>query len=83
MAKLKCGVCETEFPAIRERHYVVRDRAKTGIVAIFFHLTTSRKSTTALIARIAAVRSLQRAASIATFPSILRAVTARSRERRL
>lgn len=35
MAMLKCGVCETEFPAIRERHYVVRDRAKTGIVATF------------------------------------------------
>lgn len=33
MANLKCGVCGTEFPAIRERHYIARDRAKTGVVA--------------------------------------------------
>ena len=35
MANLKCGICGTEFPAIRERHYTSRDLMKTGVVAAF------------------------------------------------
>ena len=33
MANIKCKVCGTEFPAIRERHYISRDMTKTGLVA--------------------------------------------------
>ena len=32
---MKCNVCGTDFPAIRERHYVSRDNSKTGFVAAF------------------------------------------------
>ena len=32
---LKCKICGTEFPAIRERHYLSRDLTKTGIAAAF------------------------------------------------
>ena len=32
---LKCKICGTEFPAIKERHYVVRDNGKTGLSAAF------------------------------------------------
>ena len=35
MANLKCKVCGTEFPAIRERHYISRDLTKTGIGTVF------------------------------------------------
>lgn len=30
---MKCHVCGTEFPAIRERHYIARDLTKTGLAA--------------------------------------------------
>ena len=33
MANIKCKVCGTEFPAIRERHYISRDMTKTDLVA--------------------------------------------------
>lgn len=26
---LKCKICGTEFPAIKERHYIARDNGKT------------------------------------------------------
>lgn len=32
---LKCKICGTEFPAIKERHYVARDNNRTGAVAVF------------------------------------------------
>ena len=32
---MKCKICGTEFPAIKERHYVVRDNGKTGLSAAF------------------------------------------------
>ena len=32
---LKCKICGTEFPAIKERHYIVRDNNKTGAVVVF------------------------------------------------
>lgn len=32
---LKCKICGTEFPAIKERHYIARDNGKTGLVAAF------------------------------------------------
>ena len=32
---MKCHVCGTEFPAIRERHYIARDLTKTGVAAAF------------------------------------------------
>jgi len=32
---MKCSVCGTEFPAIRERHYIARDLTKTGVAAAF------------------------------------------------
>ncbi len=35
MANLKCEICGTEFPAIRERHYISRDMTKTGVAAVF------------------------------------------------
>ena len=31
---LKCKVCGTEFPALKERHYTSRDEEKTGLTAI-------------------------------------------------
>ncbi len=31
---LKCKICGTEFPAIKERHYIVRDNSRTGAVAV-------------------------------------------------
>ena len=30
---MKCNVCGTVFPAIRERHYISRDNSKTGLAA--------------------------------------------------
>jgi len=32
---MKCTVCGTEFPAIRERHYISRNLTKTGVAAAF------------------------------------------------
>lgn len=32
---LKCKICGTEFPAIRERHYIARDNGKTGLSSAF------------------------------------------------
>lgn len=32
---LKCKICGTEFPAIKERHYIARDNGKTGLSATF------------------------------------------------
>ena len=32
---LKCKICGTEFPAIKERHYIARDNIKTGAVVVF------------------------------------------------
>lgn len=32
---LKCKVCGTEFPAIKERHYICRDGGKIGLLAAF------------------------------------------------
>lgn len=32
---LKCKVCGTEFPAIKERHYIARDNGKTGLSSAF------------------------------------------------
>ena len=32
---LKCKVCGTEFPAVKERHYVARDNGKTGLSSAF------------------------------------------------
>lgn len=31
---LKCKVCGTEFPAIKERHYIAKDNSRTGAIAI-------------------------------------------------
>lgn len=31
---LKCKICGTEFQAIEERHYIVRDNGRTGAVAV-------------------------------------------------
>lgn len=31
---LKCKICGTEFPAVKERHYVARDNTRTGAVAV-------------------------------------------------
>lgn len=31
---LKCKICGTEFPAIKERHYIARDNSCTGAVAV-------------------------------------------------
>lgn len=28
---LKCKICGTEFPAVKERHYVARDNGKIGL----------------------------------------------------
>lgn len=30
---LKCKICGTEFPAIKERHYISRDAGKIGLSA--------------------------------------------------
>ena len=32
---LKCKICGTEFPAIKERYYIARDNNKTGAVVVF------------------------------------------------
>lgn len=32
---LKCKICGTEFPAIKERHYIARDNNKTGVLVVF------------------------------------------------
>ena len=32
---LKCKICGTKFPAIKERHYVARDNGKTGLSSAF------------------------------------------------
>lgn len=32
---LKCKICGTEFPAIKERHYIARDNGKTGLSSAF------------------------------------------------
>ena len=32
---LKCKICGTEFPAIKERHYIARANNKTGAVVVF------------------------------------------------
>lgn len=32
---MKCKICGTEFPAIKERHYIARDNNKTGAVVVF------------------------------------------------
>ena len=32
---LKCEICGTVFPAIKERHYIARDNGKTGLSSAF------------------------------------------------
>lgn len=32
---LKCNICGTEFPAVKERHYIARDNGKTGLSSAF------------------------------------------------
>ena len=32
---LNCTVCGTEFPAVKERHYIARDNGKTGLSTAF------------------------------------------------
>lgn len=32
---LKCKICGTEFPAIKEKHYIARDNNRTGAVVVF------------------------------------------------
>ena len=32
---LKCKICGTEFPAIKEIHYIARDNGKTGLSMAF------------------------------------------------
>ena len=32
---LKCKICGTEFPAIKERHYIARENNRTGAVVVF------------------------------------------------
>ena len=32
---MKCKICGTEFPAIKERRYIARDNNKTGAVVVF------------------------------------------------
>lgn len=32
---LKCKICGTEFPAVKERHYVARDNGKIGLSSAF------------------------------------------------
>lgn len=31
---LKCKICGTEFPAIKEKHYIARDNNRTGAVVV-------------------------------------------------
>lgn len=31
---LKCKICGTEFPSIKEKHYISRDSGKTGLAAV-------------------------------------------------
>ena len=31
---LKCKICGTEFPAVKERHYIARDNSRTGAVVV-------------------------------------------------
>lgn len=32
---LKCKICGTEFPVIKEKHYISRDNGKTGLSSAF------------------------------------------------
>ena len=32
---MKCKICGTEFPAIKEKHYIARDNNRTGAVVVF------------------------------------------------
>lgn len=32
---LKCKICSCEFPAINEKHYIVRDNGKSGLAVAF------------------------------------------------
>lgn len=32
---LKCKICGTEFPAVKDRHYITRDDGKTGLSVAF------------------------------------------------
>lgn len=32
---LKCKICGTEFPAVKDKHYISRDNGKTGIATAF------------------------------------------------
>lgn len=32
---LKCKICGTEFPAIKENHYISRDNGKKGLAVAF------------------------------------------------
>lgn len=32
---LKCKICGTEFPAVKDRHYITRDDGKVGLEAAF------------------------------------------------
>lgn len=31
---LKCKICGTEFPAIKEKHYIAKDLGMTGVVRV-------------------------------------------------
>ena len=31
---LKCKICGTKFPAVKERHYISRGEGKTGLAAV-------------------------------------------------
>lgn len=32
--KIKCKICECEFNPIREKHYISKEGAKTGLIAV-------------------------------------------------
>lgn len=32
---LKCEICGTEFPAVKDKHYISRDNGKTGLSVAF------------------------------------------------
>lgn len=32
---LKCKICGTEFPAVKDGHYITRDDGKTGLASAF------------------------------------------------
>ena len=48
---LKCKICGTEFPAIKERHYIARENNRTGAVVVFSK--TKKRYTMLMIARCA------------------------------